>query len=181
MSLAGIARAIDSLNERVGRSVAWLAILMVFTTCAVAVLRYGFSLGWVWMQETYVWMHGIIFMVASGYTLRHDGHVRIDLIYRAVSLRVRAWINLLGVAFLLLPTLGVIWWASYSYVLLSWHRLEASREAGGLPGLYLLKTSMLIFVVLLGLQGIALAIRSILVLRGESEADFNGPAGEDCS
>jgi len=171
--MKALVRAIDSLNETVGRAVAWLVLLMVFTTFTVAVLRYGFSIGWVWLQESYVWMHGIIFMVAAGYTLLHDGHVRIDIVYGAVRIRTRAWINLLGVVFLMLPTLSVVWWASYPYVLLSWERLETSREAGGLHGLFLWKTCILIFVVLLGLQGIALAIRSIMVLRGEPEWDPN--------
>ena len=110
--LKATVRYIDALNEYAGRAVSWLVILMVFTTFGVAVLRYGFSVGWVWLQESYVWMHGIIFMVAAGYTLLHDGHVRIDIVYRAVRARTRAWINLLGVVFLLLPTLAVVWWAS---------------------------------------------------------------------
>ncbi|MDH3580248.1 MAG: TRAP transporter small permease subunit [Hyphomicrobiales bacterium] len=171
MSLKAIVRTIDALNERVGRAVSWLAIAMVFTTFVVAVLRYGFSLGWVWLQESYVWTHGIIFMVAAGYTLLHEGHVRIDIVYASVSARAKAWINLLGVMFLLMPALGVIWWGAYPYVLLSWHRLETSREAGGLHGLFLWKTSMLVFIILLGLQGIALAIRSLMVLRGHAEWD----------
>ena len=176
--LKTIVRLIELLNERVGRAVSWLAVLMVFTTFLVAVLRYGFSLGWVWLQESYVWMHGIIFMVAAGYTLLHDGHVRIDLIYGAVSAKTKAWINLLGVLLLLLPMLAAVWWAAYPYVLLSWQRLETSREAGGLPGLFLWKTTLLIFVVLLGLQGIALAIRSLMVLRGLPEWDPEVPDEE---
>ncbi|GBF31758.1 hypothetical protein MnTg04_01724 [bacterium MnTg04] len=118
--LKTIVRLIELLNERVGRAVSWLVVLMVFTTFLVAVLRYGLSLGWVWLQESYVWMHGIIFMVAAGYTLLHDGHVRIDLIYGAVGTKTKAWINLLGVLLLLLPMLAVVWWAAYPYVLLSW-------------------------------------------------------------
>lgn len=167
MSLKAVVSAIDRLNERVGRAVSWLVIAMVFTTFTVAVLRYGFNVGWVWMQESYVWMHGIIFMVAVGYTFLHDGHVRIDIVYASLNIRGRALINLLGVIFLLLPSLAVICWGTLPYVLLSWQRLETSREAGGLPGLFLWKTSMLIFIILLGLQGIALAIRSYMVLRGD--------------
>lgn len=178
MHLGSVVKAIDWLNERIGNAVSWLVLLMVFNTFFVAVLRYGFSIGWVWLQELYVWMHGIVFMTAAGYTLRHDGHVRIDIFYRIVSLRARAWVNLFGVLFLLLPTLAVIWWASYSYVALSWTRLEASREASGLDGVFLLKSCILIFVILLGLQGIALAIRSILVLTGRSDEEFDAPAGE---
>lgn len=178
MQLEAIARAIDWLNERIGRAVSWLVLLLVLNTFLVAVLRYGFSVGWVALQESYVWMHAIVFMVAAGYTLLHDGHVRIDIFYRVVSLKTRAWINLLGVIFLLLPSLGLIWWASYSYVALSWSRLETSQEAGGLQGLFLLKTCILIFVVLLGLQGLALAIRSILVLTGRSVREFDVSPGE---
>lgn len=166
-------RAIDTINEWVGRTVSWLVVLMVLTTFLVAVLRYGFSLGWVWLQESYVWMHGIVFMVAAGYTLLHDGHVRIDLIYGSASARAKAWINLLGVLLLLLPMLAIVWWASYPYVLLSWDRLETSGEAGGLPGLYLWKTCILVFVILLGLQGLSLAIRSIMVLRGHTDWALN--------
>jgi TRAP-type mannitol/chloroaromatic compound transport system permease small subunit len=160
---------IEATNERVGRAVAWLMILLVLNTFLVAVLRYGFSLAWVGLQEAYVWMHGLIFMVASGYTFLHEGHVRVDVIYRQVGLRTQAWINILGTLILLWPALAVIWSVAYPYVLLSWERLETSREAGGLPGLYLWKTSMLIFVALLALQGLALVLRSILVLSGRSE------------
>ncbi len=176
--LKSIVRTIDVINEWIGRAISWLIVFMVFTTFLVAVLRYGFSLGWVWMQESYVWMHGIVFMVASGYTLLHDGHVRIDLIYGSVSARGKAWINLLGALLLLLPMLSVVWWAAYPYVILSWQRFETSREAGGLPGLFLWKTSMLVFVVLLGLQGIALAIRSIMVLKGHPNWDPTRRDGE---
>ena len=78
-----------------GDRIAWIA--MVLTTFAVAVLRYGASLGWIWLQESYVWMHGIIIMVASGYALLHDAHVRVDIFYRPASVRFKAWVNLVGV------------------------------------------------------------------------------------
>lgn len=161
-----IVRAIEGLNEHVGRAVSWLSLTLVLTTFAVAVLRYGFSLGWVWLQELYVWMHGAIIMMAAGYTLLHDGHVRVDIIYRAVSKRAKAWINIVGTLFFLFPTLLVVAWVTTPYVLLSWERWETSREAGGMVGLFLLKTTMIGFFLLLGLQGIALLLRSILVLQG---------------
>lgn len=162
-------RVIEALNEAVGTVVAWLVGLMVLTTFAVATLRYGLSVGWVWMQQSYVWMHATVFMLASGYTLLHDGHVRIDLIYGPLSVRGKAWVNLLGVLFLLLPMLTVVWWVGFPYVALSWQRLESSGDVGGLPGIFLLKSAILLFVVLLGLQGVALALRSVLVLRGREE------------
>lgn len=163
---ARIASSIDVLNEWVGRGIAWLVPLMVVTTFAVAVLRYGFGLGWVWLQETYVWAHGAIIMIGMGYTLLHDGHVRVDIFYQAARPRTRALINLLGVLLFLLPMAVVVLWVVYPYVSLSWVRLESSREAGGMPGLFVLKSTMLAFSAFLMLQGVSLALRSVLELTG---------------
>ncbi len=168
---AGVVRAIERVNEAVGRTVSWLAITLVFTTAIVAIFRYAFNMGWVWMQELYVWMHAIIFLVASGYTLLHEGHVRIDVFYGPASLRAKAWVNILGTIFFLFPMVGLIGYMAVGYVTLSWSRLEASQEAGGLPGLFLLKSCMLLFVILLALQGVALLLRSVMVLRGHAEWD----------
>jgi len=166
---ANLIRAIDWLNERIGRTVAWLTVSMVIVTVLVAMLRYLFNVGWVWLQESYVWMHGTIFMVAAGYTLLYDGHVRVDIFYRTAAQRFKAWVDLFGSLFLLFPSIAIIWWVALPWVLLSWHRLEESREAGGMPGLYLWKTTMLIFCILLALQGLAIVIRSIFVLTGHTE------------
>lgn len=168
---AAVVRAIDRLNEIIGNAMSWVTLAVVLTTFAVAVLRYGFDLGWVWMQESYVWMHGIVFTVCAAYTLLHDGHVRVDIFYRTSSERFRAWVNLLGSLFLLMPMLAVIWWSSYPYVLLSWRRLEESPEAGGLHGLFLFKTAILVFCGLLALQGLALMLRSAFILRQRPDPD----------
>lgn len=149
---------------------------MVLITFTVVVLRYVFSLGWVWMQEFYVWLHGIVFMLGAGYTLLHGGHVRVDIFYRVNSARFRAWVDLLGCLFLLLPIAFLVLWASWDYVLSSWSKLEESREAGGLPGLFLLKTVIWGFCLLVALQGLSLAARSVLILAGRVEFL---PAGED--
>lgn len=95
-SLIAVVRIIDGFNEWVGRAVSWLVVLMVINVFCVVVLRYIFSVGWIWMQETYVWMHGTVFMLGAGYTLLHDGHVRIDLFYREASARYKAAVNLVG-------------------------------------------------------------------------------------
>ncbi len=168
---ARLVLAIERLNEAVGRAVSWLTLLLVFTTCIVAVLRYGFSMGWVWMQELYVWTHAVVFLTASGYTLLHEGHVRIDVLYGPASLATKAWVNILGTLLFLFPMVGLIAYMAYSYVALSWSRLEGSQEAGGLPGLFLLKSTILVFVALLALQGLALILRSVMVLRGHAEWD----------
>lgn len=167
--LAGFVRAIDRLNDWIGRGVSWLTLAMVLVTFLVVVLRYVFSLGWVWMQESYVWLHGIVFMVGAGYTLLHNGHVRVDIFYRSASARFRAWVDLLGVLVLLLPVTIAVMWASWDYVIVAWSRLEGSREAGGLPGLFLLKTVLWIFCAAVALQGLSLAARSLLVLAGRTE------------
>jgi len=167
--LAAFVRFVDRLNDVIGRGVAWLTLAMVLITFVVVILRYIYAIGWVWMQESYVWLHGIVFMMAAGYTLLHNGHVRVDIIYRSASHRYKAWIDLLGSVFLLLPLVAVVFLVSFDYVTGSWLKLEESREAGGLPGLFLLKSVIPAFCVLLGLQGLALAGRSLLSLAGNEE------------
>ena len=176
-ALASFARFVDRINDAVGRAVAWLTLAMVLITFLVVILRYGFALGWVWVQEFYVWLHGIVFMVAAGYTLLRNEHVRVDVFYRPRSRRFKAWVDLLGVLLLLLPFVMTIAILSWHYVVISWVRLEESYEAGGMPGLFLLKTTILVFCVLVGLQGLSLAARSVLVLAGhrEDEAEILQP------
>jgi TRAP-type mannitol/chloroaromatic compound transport system permease small subunit len=168
-ALATFVRSIDRLNDAIGRSVAWLTLAMVLIAFTVVVLRYVYAIGWVWMQESYVWLHGIVFMIGAGYTLLHNGHVRIDIIYRPAGDRYKAVIDLFGSLLLLLPMVLIVFLVSIDYVASSWGKLEESREAGGLPGLFLLKTVIPLFCLLLGLQGLALAGRSLLVLSGNRE------------
>lgn len=173
-------RTVDALNDWVGRMVSWLCVAMVLTTFAVVVMRYVFNFGRVDIQESYVWMHGLVFMVGAGYALLHDAHVRVDVIYRPASIRYKAWVDLFGVMLLLMPVLVILAQVAMPYVWDSWDRGEVSREAGGLPRLYLLKTAILVFCALVLLQGLSLAARSYLILRGygpfvdEANASANG-------
>jgi len=160
-----IIRSIDIVNERIGRCTAILVLLMTLTAVGVVVLRYGFDNGFVWMQELYVWMHGLLFMLGAGYALRHDRHVRVDIFYADMPPRRKAWVNFFGTLFLLLPMLAVIAWTSVPYVLDSWHRTEPSYQAGGMKGLFLLKTALLLFCLFLSLQGVALLLRAIREIR----------------
>ncbi len=176
-TLERFVRLVDGLNERVGRAVSWLTLAMVLVTFFVAVMRYGFAWGRVWIQESYVWMHGLVFMLGAGYTLLHQGHVRVDVLYRGASLRFRAWVDLLGSLLLALPMTVTVLVVSWPYVLESWLKLESSREAGGLPGLFLLKTVLLLFALLVGLQALALAARAWLALRGRPQ--LYGTHGEE--
>lgn len=176
-ALAALVRFIDRVNDVIGRGVAWLTLAMVLLTFSVVVLRYGFALGWVWLQESYVWLHGVVFMVGASYTLLHNGHVRVDIFYRPASARYKAVVDLCGALFLLLPLLVLIAFVGYPYVAASWDNWEASREAGGLEGLYLLKTVILVFCALLTAQAVSMVVRSILFLRGREE--FAPVAGEE--
>ena len=168
-ALVTFVRFVDRLNDLIGRGVSWLTLAMVLVTFAVVVLRYGFSLGWVGLQESYVWLYALVFMLGAGYTLLHNGHVRVDIFYRPASIRFQAIVDLCGSIFLLLPMMATVAWVSFPYIASSWHQLEGSREAGGLEGLFLLKTVLLVFCLLLGLQGLSMAGRSVLVLTGHEE------------
>lgn len=164
--LEQLARAIDALNEAVGRATAWLTLAMVGVTFAVVVLRYLFNSGWIAMQESITWMHALVFLLGAAYTLKHDGHVRVDIFYRKWGPRGRAWVDLGGSLFLLLPMCAFILWVSWDYVATSWALREGSREAGGLPGVFLLKTSLLLMAALMLAQGLAQALRALLTLLG---------------
>ena len=168
-ALAAFVRFVDRLNDVIGRGVSWLTLAMVLVTFAVVVLRYGFSLGWVGLQESYVWLYALVFMLGAGYTLLHNGHVRVDIFYRPASIRFQAIVDLCGSIFLLLPMMITVAWVSFPYIAASWHQLEGSREAGGLEGLFLLKSVLLVFCLLVGLQGLAMASRSVLILTGHQE------------
>ncbi|MGK5092767.1 TRAP transporter small permease subunit [Deltaproteobacteria bacterium TL4] len=164
--------SLDQFNDWVGRTCAWLTLSMGIVTCATAILRYAFNLGWVWMQESSTYMHAALFMLTGGYALLHGSHVRIDIWYTNRSLKTKAVVDLLGALFFLLPMCCVIFYYSLPYVLSSWSVLEKS-PSDGLPFVYLLKTLLLMAPLLLGLQGLSGMGRSLLWLLGQEEApDF---------
>ncbi len=152
--------------EWLGRTVAWATLLMVLITFLVVMLRYLFDTGWIAMQESVTYLHAAVFMLGAAYTLKHGGHVRVDIFYQRLGLRGRAWVNLLGTLLLLYPLSIYIFVVSWDYVRESWLVLEGSREAGGLPGVFLLKTLILILPVTLLLQGTALLLKSLRIVTG---------------
>ncbi len=161
-----ISQLIEQLSEWTGRLVAWLSFAMVIVTFLVVVLRYAFDIGFIALQESITFMHAMLFMLGAAYTLRHEGHVRVDIFYRCFGERGRAWVDLLGVLLLLLPVTLFISWVSWDYVAPSWEQLEGSREAGGLPGVFLLKSVIPLMALLLLLQGVAMGWRALGVIRG---------------
>lgn len=178
--MQNIVRFIDRMNDVIGRSISWLTVLMVIVTFLVVVLRYVFSSGWIAMQESIIYMHSIVFMLGVAYTLKQNGHVRVDIFYERMGPRSRAWVDLLGVAFLLIPFCLFIIVISWNYVSLSWSLLEGSRDAGGIAAVFLLKTTIPVMAILLMLQGIAQGLRNILLLTGKHMA-LENPSDEKAS
>ena len=168
---AATTRRIDSLNDLIGKSVAWLTATMVLTMFAIVVLRYGFNIGWIAMQESITYMHTCVFLLGAAYTLRHDGHVRVDIFYRKANGRFRAIVNLAGSLLFLLPMSIFIFWVSWDYVSSSWLLSEGSREAGGLPGVYLLKSTILLMASTICLQGFSIILKSLLILSGDASEE----------
>jgi TRAP-type mannitol/chloroaromatic compound transport system permease small subunit len=172
-TLERIAALCEGLNERLGRLVSWLSLLMVVVTFTVVLLRYAFDLGWIWLQESVTFMHAALFLVGAAYTLKHQGHVRVDIFYHRFSPRLKAWVDLFGTLLLLLPVCLFIFFISWDYVAQSWALHEGSREAGGLNGVYLLKTLILVMAGMLLLQGLAMVVRNLLVLRDRSTPEVD--------
>jgi TRAP-type mannitol/chloroaromatic compound transport system permease small subunit len=164
--LKTLSKAIDSVNERIGRSVAWLALAMVLIQFVVVVMRYVFGIGSIMMQESVVYCHAILFLVGSAYTLLHDGHVRLDILYRDATERTKARVNLWGSAFLMIPVVVLIWWTSWPFAANSWWVLEGSAETSGIQAVFILKSMILVFAALMFIQALSLMARSILTLRG---------------
>lgn len=160
-----LAAFFDIINEQIGRVIAWLTLLMVLTTFLVVVLRYGFDWGSIAMQESVIYLHALVFMAGAAYTLRHDEHVRVDIFYSGMSAQKKAWVDLLGTVFLLIPFCLFMLWTGWPYVTKAWAVFEGSPEAGGLPLVFILKSFILLMAILLLLQGFNLIARSIQTIR----------------
>lgn len=145
-------KILSRLLEKNGELISWSALFMVITMLIIVILRYGFNIGWIALQESVTYWHSLLFMLGASYTLNHDGHVRVDIFYRKFSDRLQNKINLFGHVFLLIPLIVALVWTGFPYVVSSWKIFEGSREAGGLPLVFVLKTLLLIMPLLLFLQ-----------------------------
>ena len=132
-----------------GKGVAWLTVVMVLLSFTIVILRYGFNQGWIWLQESVTYLHVTVFMVAAAWTLAQDGHVRVDIFYSRMPDKKQAMVNLLGTLLFLVPFCVFLLVSAGPYVASSWKLLESSREAGGLPMVFLLKSLILIMPLLL--------------------------------
>jgi TRAP-type mannitol/chloroaromatic compound transport system permease small subunit len=132
-----------------GKAVAWLGIVMVLLTFTIVVLRYGLNQGWIWLQESLTYLHVAVFTIVAAWALQQDGHVRVDIFYSKMPRQKRAWVDLAGTLLFLIPFCIFMLTIAWPYVANSWKLLESSREAGGLPFVYLLKSLMMIMPALL--------------------------------
>jgi TRAP-type mannitol/chloroaromatic compound transport system permease small subunit len=162
--LHALADRIDRLTASIGRGAAWCSLVIVLVEVAVVLMRYVLGLGSIWLQESVIYGHAALFMLAAAWTLGVDRHVRVDIFYTDASPRRKALVDLVGTLLFLLPfCLALLWW-SLPYVGRSFAILERSREASGLPLVFMLKALIPLFAALLALQGFAQMIRSVVVL-----------------
>jgi TRAP-type mannitol/chloroaromatic compound transport system permease small subunit len=164
----------EALIDWSGRTVSWLSLALVIVTFLVVLLRYVFDSGSIALQEASTYLHASVFLIGMAYTLQQDAHVRVDIFYARCSRQTKAWIDLFGALFLLLPFMLFVSWISWSYIVDSWSVMEGSREAGGLPGVFLLKSLILLMTGLLSLQALIQVARNIRTLLTD-EPDRTSP------
>lgn len=167
--IAAIIRFICGINTLVGKTFSWFSLGIVLVCFAVVVLRYVFATSFVWMQDLYVWLNGAMFTAVAGFALLRDDHVRVDVFYRHASDRSKAIADVIGAVLFLMPFSWIVFSYSLPFVKRAWNYLEGSANVGGLPGLFVLKSFIIGFAVLIALQGIAMIFRSILVLSGHQD------------
>jgi TRAP-type mannitol/chloroaromatic compound transport system permease small subunit len=155
---------IDTFTEYCGRLLAWLALGMAALTTLIVVLRYGFSIGSISIQESVIYMHGSLFLLGAAYALKVGAHVRVDIFYRNFSTRTRAWVDSLGGIVFLIPLCAFILISSWNFVSESWAMRETSAEPGGIPAVFLLKSLVPMMAITLALQGVAEVFRNALIL-----------------
>jgi TRAP-type mannitol/chloroaromatic compound transport system permease small subunit len=144
---------------------------MVLVTLLVVLLRYLFGQGAILLQESVIYMHGLVFMLGIPYALHHNNHVRVDVFAARLGERGRNWVELIGHLLFLVPVSITLFLYSLPYVSASWRVFEGSAEVGGIPGIFLLKTLIPLMAVMLLLQGIAEIIRLIQELRSPTRQD----------
>lgn len=169
----------DAISTVIGDAARWLALALVIVTATVVIQRYVFGFASTKLQETVIYMHALLFLLSAASTLLADGHVRVDIIYAKLSGRGKAWTDLLGTYLALLPMALLILWVSTPYINASWRILERSRESDGLPLVFILKTAIPLFAVLLILQGLASALRAALTISGKTAPGHAAAMGRE--
>ncbi|WP_205967403.1 TRAP transporter small permease subunit [Aquisalinus luteolus] len=152
----------------VSKTVMWAGLAIVLIQVAVVIMRYVFGINYIWLQELIIWLFGIMFLLTAAYALLVDEHVRVDIFYRDAPPRRKALVNFIGTYLFLFPVCILIVWAAGPYIYRAWDVMEGSREASGLPGVFLLKSMIPAFAILVALAGFTLASQSVAVLSGHA-------------
>ena len=166
-----ITRWIDGMNEWVGRSAAWVTLGLVLVVFVDVVMRYLFNKSFVFTQELEWHLFGFIFLIGAGYTLLHDGHVRVDIIYQRLGIKGRGWTNLLGVIFFLIPGCIMVISTSWQFAANSFSMMEGSPDPGGIPFRFIIKGCIPVGFTLLLLQGFSLGLHSFMQILGVEKAE----------
>lgn len=174
-ALRGFALFIDKLNAALGRYLSAVVWLIAIVCAIVVVLRYVFLMSFTWMQELYVWIHAVVFLTAASFAMLVNAHVRVDILYNKWSLKTRTIVEIIGAVVFTLPWLIVLGFLTWPFVLDSWKILEGSAQPNGMPGVYLFRTMLLVFCVLMTLQCLAIIARGILALSGDKNAANTPP------
>ncbi|WP_323775505.1 TRAP transporter small permease subunit [Leisingera sp.] len=154
-----VADTLDVINQGLAHVIRWLALIMVLVQFAIVVGRYVFGVNSIAAQESVLYMHSTLFMLAAGYTLLVDKHVRVDVFYAAAAARTKRRIDIFGHLFLLLPSMAALIYWSWPSVRNSWAILEGPIAVGGIEAVFLLKSLIPAFCVLVMLQSVSLLIR----------------------
>ncbi len=160
---------LENIGEKVGKAVSYLTTALMLLICYDVLMRYFFDSSQIWMTELEIYFYSFIFLLGSAYAFKKDKHVRVDVFYTKFSPKKKAWVNLLGGLFLLLPWCVVILIVSFDYAMTSFSMGEGSPQPGGLPALYILKFSIFVGFLLLFLQGIASVLKSIQIIKGKEK------------
>jgi TRAP-type mannitol/chloroaromatic compound transport system permease small subunit len=164
--IAKLARGIDAVNEVIGKIISWATLTLVIVQFAIVMINYLYSEGIIAVQESLTYMHSLVFLGAAGYTLLHNGHVRVDIFYTKMNEKGKAYINLFGTLLILFPVLICIAIYALPFVGQSWQILEGSIETSGLNIVYILKSMILLFIACTFIQGISISLHSLLVIMG---------------
>jgi TRAP-type mannitol/chloroaromatic compound transport system permease small subunit len=167
--LKSIAKFIDAINERVGRFVSWITVGLVVIVFADVAMRYLFNISFVFTQELEWHVFAFIFLIGAGYTLLHDGHVRVDIIYQRLSTKGQAWVNFICCFVFLFPGCFLVIYTSIDFVANSIAVWEGSPDPGGIPLRFLLKSCIPVGFSLFALQGVSLMINSLLTITGHAD------------
>jgi TRAP-type mannitol/chloroaromatic compound transport system permease small subunit len=180
-ALRTFAAFVDHMNEQIGRSLSLIVWLVALICATVVVMRYVFHMSFTWMQELYVWIHAVVFLAAASFAMLVNAHVRVDILYTRWLPKTRAIVEIIGAFIFTLPWMIVLAWLTWPFIVDSWSILEGSAQPNGMPGVYLLRTMLLVFCALMTLQCLAIVARGILVLSGDKAAERTPPFTDETS